>query len=186
MDPCRVEYCGKVANLDGLCLFHRKKDVAGQLDHDGGRVYDTCAQHHRWTPENTHWESNQKGGKRRRCRKCLAEKQERKRNEPPVVDAPEPVRLESPVLFSAFSLFDRTQNIVDAKCRDEYATFTDYDGDHIPTDVEAAKMCTGCPMLELCANNAVATRPGWGVWGGQAWVYGQPYTGDRSVLDAED
>lgn len=186
METCRVEYCGKVSNMDGLCLFHRKKEIAGQLDHEGGKVYDICAQGHRWTPGNTRWESNQKGGKRRRCRQCIEEKAERKRNEDPVVEPPQPVRLADPVMRDAHAVMDKTSNHLTAKCKGNPKAYTDYTAQSIPSDVEAAKLCAGCPMLELCANNAVATRPGWGIWGGQVWVYGEPYTGDRSKLDADD
>lgn len=186
MDVCKVEHCGKIANLDNLCLFHRKKDVAGQLAVVDGKTYDTCAQGHLWTPENTRWEPNQKGGKRRRCKQCIADKQERKRNEEPVIEAPAPIRLADPVMRGAHELLDRTANHLQPKCKGQPEKYTDYTGESIPTDVEAAKLCAGCPLLAPCGNAAAARREGWGVWGGQVWVYGEPYDGDQSKLDADD
>lgn len=186
MDICKVEYCGRVANLDQLCLLHRRKEVAGQLEHEDGKVWDTCAQGHRWTLENTHIESNSKGGKRRRCKRCLAERAERKRNEAPVVETPQAVRLETPALRAAHATADRAQAALTAKCKGSPADYTDYTAANIPSDVEAAKLCSGCPLLQACANKAAAERPGWGVWGGQVWVYGEPYAGDRSRLHADD
>lgn len=186
MDTCRVEYCGKQANLDGLCVFHRRKDIAEQLEYDGDKIWDLCSKGHRWTPENTRIESNQDGSKRRRCRLCLADKARAKKSEDPVILPPQPVRLADPVHRAAFEFFDETQEHIDGKCKGEPQKWTDYTAANMPTDVEAAKMCAGCPMLEACANNAVATRPGWGVWGAQVWVYGEPYDGDTTKLDADD
>lgn len=186
MDTCEVEYCGRVANLGGLCLFHRKKDIAGGLEYDGDLIFDLCSRGHRWTPANTRIESNADGSKRRRCRQCLSDKARAKAQEEPVILPPQPVRLADPTLRRAYESFDAAQNELEAKCKGQPEKWTDYTGANIPTDVEAAKLCAGCPMLEACANTAVATRPGWGVWGGQAWVYGEPYDGDRSRLDAAD
>lgn len=183
MDTCEVEYCGKVANLGGLCLFHRKKDIAGGLEHDGGLIFDLCSRGHRWVPENTRIESNADGSKRRRCRQCLRDKASAKKNEEPIAEAPLPVRLADPVLRGAFQVFDAAQEHIEAKCKGQPEKWTDYDEGHIPSDVEAAKLCAGCPMLQACGNNAVATRPGWGVWGATVWVFGEPYDGDRSKLD---
>lgn len=186
MDECRVECCGKIANLDGLCILHRRKDVAGLLQYEDGLIWDTCSKGHRWTPENTHIESSSKGGKRRRCKQCLKLKAQRKREEDPIVSTPEPVRLADPVMRDAYDTFDDAQEHIDGKCKGNPAPYADYTGKNMPTDVEAAKLCAGCPMLEACANNAVATRPGWGVWGGQVWVYGNPWDGDKTRLDIDD
>jgi hypothetical protein len=186
MDVCRVEYCGKQSNLDGLCVFHRRKDIADGLEYDGDKIWDLCSKGHRWTPENTRIESNADGSKRRRCRTCLADKARLKKDEDPVVHVPQPVRLENPVHRSAFESFDNAQEHIDGKCKANPGPYADYDGDHIPNDVEAAKLCSGCPMLAACANTAAATRPGWGVWGAQAWVYGDPWDGDNTRLDEDD
>lgn len=186
METCEVEYCGKVANLGGLCLFHRKKDIAGGLEYDGDLIYDLCSRGHRWVPENTRIESNADGSKRRRCRQCLKDKAAAKREEDPIVEAPQPIRLADPTLRSANETFETAQEHVTAKCKGNPGPWTDYDADHIPTDVEAAKLCAGCPMIAACGNNAAAIGAGWGVWGAQVWVYGQPYDGDRSRLAPED
>lgn len=186
METCRVEYCGRVANLDGLCLLHRRKELSGFLEYEDGQVYDTCAQRHRWTPENTYWDSSSKGGPRRRCRKCLAERARRKRSEEAPPEAPTPVALETPVQRKAHAVADAAQSGLDIKCRDDYARFTDYTAATMPSDIEAAKMCAGCPALQACANKAAAEGAAWGVWGGQVWLYGSPYNGDETRLDADD
>lgn len=186
MDACRVEYCGKQANLDGLCVFHRRKDIAEELEYDGDKIWDLCSKRHRWTPENTRIESNADGSKRRRCRTCLADKARLKKYEDPVVLAPQPVRLTLAAHQSAHDTFDEAQEQIDGKCKGDPSAWTDYDGKHIPSDAEAAKLCSGCPMLQACANNAAAIRPGWGVWGGGAWVYGEPWDGDETRLDDDD
>lgn len=192
MNQCEVEYCGRVANLGGLCLLHRRKDIAGQLEYEDGLIFDTCAQGHRWVPENTHWESDSKGGKRRRCKQCLRDKAARKREEEPVILTPQPVRLEDPVYAGAYNLFDEAQNHIDGLCRDNYDKWIDYDAKHIPTPIEAALMCNDCPLLEACANNARSLNqddemaPGWGVWGGEVWIYGKPYLEGGKELVHED
>lgn len=186
MNPCEVIYCGKVANLGGLCLFHRKKDIAGGLECDGDTIYDLCSRGHRWVPENTRIESNADGSKRRRCKQCLKDKAAAKRNEEPIAEAPQPIRLADPVHRGAFEMFDTAQEHIDGKCKGNPQPYTEYTAANMPTDVEAAKLCAGCPMLAACGNNAAATRPGWGIWGGQVWAYGEPYDGDRSRLDPDD
>lgn len=193
MNQCEVEHCGRIANLGGLCLFHRRKDIAGQLEYDDGVIYDLCAQGHRWVPENTHWESDSKGGKRRRCKMCLKDKAARKRDEVPVAMAPLPVRHTDPELEVAFNLFDKAQNEIDALCRDESGKWMDYDAAHVPSSIEARLMCHGCPMLEACGKSAEAQNsddemsPGWGVWGGEVWVYGKKYDeGGKELIHEDD
>ena len=186
MEQCEVQHCGKIANLGGLCVFHRRKDIQGLLEYEDGLIWDICSKGHRWTLENTHIESNSKGGRRRRCKKCLALKAERKRNEEPEVRAPEPIRLADPVLRGASKLNDQAQDALTAKCKGNPAPWTDYDAAHIPTEVEAAKLCAGCPLIEPCGNAAAANREAWGVWGATVFVYGEPWDGDRSRLDEDD
>lgn len=194
MNGCEVEHCGRIANLGGLCLLHRRKDIAGQLEYDDdNRIWDTCAQGHRWTLENTHIESDSKGGKRRRCKQCLRDKAQRKREEEPVILPPQPVRLADPVFAGAFGLFDKVQNHVDGLCRDKSEQWMDYDAAHIPTSTEATLMCNDCPLLAACANSALAQNkddemsPGWGVWGGEVWVYGKKYDeGGKELIHEDD
>lgn len=192
MNQCEVEHCGRVANLGGLCLLHRRKDVAGQLEYDNGLIWDTCSQHHRWTLENTHIESDSKGGKRRRCKQCLRDKAARKREEEPVVLTPQPVRLADPIYAGAFDAFDEAQNHVEALCKNKEEQWTDYTAANMPTAIQAALMCDGCPMLKACANSALAQNkdddmmPGWGVWGGERWVYGRKYEDSMVGILHED
>lgn len=186
MDVCNVEYCAKQANLDGLCLFHRRKDLAGQLEYADGVIYDTCSKGHRWTPANTHWEASSKGGTRRRCKKCLALRAAKRREEDPVVEAPTSVSLPTPVHRRAHAVADGAMAGLAAKCKGKPGPYTDYTGNTMPTDAEAAKLCSGCPLIEPCGLKAATERPDWGIWGGQVWLYGEPYNGDRSRLDADD
>lgn len=186
MEICEVQNCRAQANLGGLCVFHRRKDIAGGLEYDDGIIWDICSQGHRWTVENTHYENNGNGGKRRRCIKCLKDKAEKRQQQDPIVLPPQPVRLKGDTEQLAYDTFDLASNEVDAKCKDRYAEFTDYTAENAPTDVEAAKMCAGCPLMKACANAAIATRPGWGVHAGQVWLYGNPWDGDRSKFDEDD
>lgn len=55
-------------------------------------------------------------------------------------------------------------------CSDRPDEYVDYDEDSIPSEEEAAAMCAPCPLRDLCLDNARRTQPGWGVWGGVAWV----------------
>lgn len=178
MEICEVENCQKQANLGGLCQLHRRKDIAGGLEYDEGLIWDTCAAGHRWTEANTHYENNGNGGKRRRCKQCLADKAERRRQQERQIATPAPVRLENAEHQQAFATFDMATNEIDAKCKDDYARFTDYTAENAPSDVEAAKMCAGCPLMVPCANAAIATRPGWGVHAGNVWY-------DGSILETQ-
>lgn len=193
MNQCEVEHCGRVANLGGLCLFHRRKDIAGQLEYEDGVIYDLCAQGHRWVPENTHWESDSKGGKRRRCKQCLRDKAARKRDEEPVVLVPQPIRLSDPILADAYELFDSAQNSISGLCRDQNEKWMDFDAAHIPSSIEAKLMCHDCPMITACGKSAEAQNaddemsPGWGVWGGEVWVYGKRYhEGGKELIHEDD
>lgn len=186
MTECEVMHCNKQANLGGLCLLHRRKDIAGELEYDDGAIWDTCSRGHRWTLETTRYESNSKGGRRRRCKLCLAERADEKRGEAPPPEAPGPVALGMPQLRDAHALADKAQAAIDAKCRGNPEPYTDYNRDTIPSDAEAAKLCAGCPLMAACGNKAAAERPAWGVWGAQVWVYGEPWAGDRSKLHDDD
>lgn len=184
---CAVELCPRDALLSGLCTQHRKKAIAGELEFDeDGTIWDTCSKGHRWTRENTHMESNSKGGRRRRCRKCLAAKAQRKRDEPSPVEAPAPLRAETPKGATAVASFDSAQSTTKTKCADNYEQWTDYTAANMPTPEKAADMCAGCPFFKACANTAAATRPAWGVWAGEVWVYEKKYNGEDGVLDADD
>lgn len=173
---CEVELCTREELFGGLCQLHRKKAINGGLDYDDdGRIWDLCSKGHRWTEENTHWESNSKGGKRRRCRQCLALKAARKAEEPPVVMAPNPIRLKDERMTAALDQFDKAQVVIRSLCHNNYEKWTDYDERSIPTEEEARAMCAGCPLFAACGNTAEATKPGWGVWAGEVWVYGQRF-----------
>lgn len=186
-DTCEVELCKKPAEMGMLCGLHRKKDIAGALEYDrDGTIWDTCAQGHRWTEANTHYESNSKGGKRRRCRKCLAAKAQRKKDEPQVVLPPLPVQPENDRMRQAMESFDKAQVEETTPCRDNYEEWADYTAATMPSRNQAARKCDGCWFLEACANNARALKPGWGIWGGERWVYGKVYNDENGILDDDD
>lgn len=60
---------------------------------------------------------------------------------------------------------------------DDYVMF-----DRAPTKERAAWLCEGCPIRTLCRDYARATKPGWGVWGGEVWKNGSrnPDTPDEN------
>jgi hypothetical protein len=183
---CEVELCTKEATFSGLCMLHRKKAVSGELEFDDdGTIWDTCSKGHRWTEANTHWESNSKGGKRRRCRICLAVKAQRKRDEEPVVMAPNPVRPKNKAMTEAMASFDAAQANTKTKCAGKYEQWTDYTAENAPTDSQARAMCDGCPFLMACANNAAAIEPYWGVWGGAVWYAGSKLYNREEMINAE-
>jgi hypothetical protein len=184
---CEVELCVKPSTFNGLCIFHRKKAIGGGLEFDDdGTIWDTCAKGHRWTSTNTHWESNSKGGKRRRCRLCLALKSAKKREEPSVVLPPQPVRHKDAALTEAMRSFDAAQTETRTLCFGKFDQWTDYTRDNMPTPDQAAAMCEGCPFFMSCDNNAEAIKPGWGVWAGKVWVYGERWDGDMEKLHGDD
>lgn len=185
-EACVVENCENDSTIELLCDLHRRKQINGGLEYEDGLVWDTCAQGHRWTKANTHIESNSKGGRRRRCRACLSLRSKRRRLEPSNEDAPHPVRLRDPMARRAVNIFDLGKEILDPKCAGEYEKFADYNKDTVPTKVEAEALCSGCPFIKACANNAYATLPAWGVWGGEVWTYGVPWNGDKRRLHVDD
>lgn len=56
-------------------------------------------------------------------------------------------------------------------CHEFPERYVDYD--EAPTKARAAWLCEGCPLRTLCKDYARATKPGWGVWGGEAWRNGK-------------
>lgn len=187
---CEVELCEKDVLLGDFCTLHRKKDIADLLEYDDdGTIWDTCSKGHRWTIHNTHWESNSKGGRRRRCKICLGLKALKKSLEPEVGKAPEPVRPKDVALTQAMVSFDKSQARTKTPCAGKQAQWTDYSAATMPDAQTAQKWCEGCPFFQACANNAEAVKPGWGVWAGEVWVYGKryDYTDEmREELDADD
>lgn len=57
-------------------------------------------------------------------------------------------------------------------CDGRPGEFIDY-GEHVPDESAAARLCAGCPLFEPCLVNARRVKPGWGVWGGIAWIDGR-------------
>lgn len=57
-------------------------------------------------------------------------------------------------------------------CLERPDLYVDYDQPH-PTRERAQEMCAPCPLIEMCLKNARHMKPGWGVWGGVAWVAGR-------------
>ena len=62
------------------------------------------------------------------------------------------------------------QKGVEPYCAGEEESYVLYDAKNVPSRAEAAIMCIGCPLLQLCDEAAQRRRPAWGVWGGR--VYG--------------
>lgn len=147
---------------------------------------DTCRNGHPWVPENTVWESAGEGKpRRRRCRACLREKDRRRRRGreldelaglgrvgralrrlPPEEDPPH-------VLESRQSFDQAMEEIPERNCFNRWDEWANYDDDAVPDAKRAREMCAGCPLLAACAQYAEDTEQGWGVWGGEVWVYGK-------------
>lgn len=187
IEICEVEGCDKEATFVDLCSLHRKKALLGALEEDpDGTIWDTCSKGHRWTPENTHWERTPNGGRRRRCKRCLILKAARKRGEEPVVSVPNPVQPKNEEMRRALHSFDKVQVRIRGNCYGKWDQWTDYTEQNMPTREEAQSWCEGCPLLASCGNAAAATEPGWGVWAGEVWVYGQKWDHDPGKLDHDD
>lgn len=56
-------------------------------------------------------------------------------------------------------------------CADRPELYVDFV--QAPTAERGAWLCAGCPLQALCRDTARATKPGWGVWGGEVWVRGK-------------
>ena len=70
-------------------------------------------------------------------------------------------------------------------CHDRAAEYADYDPRHRPTVEEAEAMCAGCPMKaggNLCLEAGVAYRSDAAIWGGVAFIMGQPVLVEPSEL----
>lgn len=60
-----------------------------------------------------------------------------------------------------------------AKCYSNPAPYIDYDEGREPRDIEAYKLCEGCPLMVECGRFAAAYKPPIGVWAGEVWVDGK-------------
>jgi len=56
-------------------------------------------------------------------------------------------------------------------CLDRQAEFSDYE--ESPDEPTARAMCVDCPLLAVCLESAMQSKPDWGVWGGIAWDQGR-------------
>lgn len=60
-------------------------------------------------------------------------------------------------------------------CYNKTDQFTNYDDPkslyEVPTNSQAVRMCSGCPLFDLCKEYADTAKPVWGVWAGK--VYGR-------------
>lgn len=187
LDECLVEMCSKPSTMGYFCAFHRKKDIADGLEYDDdGTIWDTCSKHHRWTLQNTHWEATATGGRRRRCKKCLAAKAKKKAAEPVIPEAPRPVEPKDPIERKALLMSGQANTEHKTPCAGRAAEFTDYTASNMPTAEEASALCEGCPFFKACGNNAAVLVPGWGVWAGKRWVYGTIYNNESERLHADD
>lgn len=55
------------------------------------------------------------------------------------------------------------------KCYRDPGPWQDYDDENPPSQIEAAKLCIGCPVFEECAIFALLNKPTHGVWAGERW-----------------
>jgi hypothetical protein len=183
---CIVETCEREQERDGLCMQHWRRNADDRLIYENGALYDTCANGHLWTAENTRWEASGVGGRRRRCRMCGKDKQLRKAaRDAEVVETPPPYIPDSEAMRQAVVRFERAISEIDPKCKGQEDVYRDWELKDAPTQSEARELCAGCPLLKMCGNYAASMRPGWGIWGGVTWVYGKPLTRQQRALLVE-
>lgn len=86
---------------------------------------------------------------------------------------------------AALSLARHDPNAPQPLCVGRWEEFTEYDEEHTPTEEQAAEMCDGCPLLDICRQSAKKERPEWGVQGGIAWAWGRQANlhRDREPMD---
>lgn len=61
-----------------------------------------------------------------------------------------------------------------ASCRDGTGQLTDlFFSDDIPDIIRAKDICTTCPLIAPCLENALDRREPWGVWGGELFMNGR-------------
>lgn len=147
-------------------------------DFDDG--LERCRNRHIRTEANTIREVAKNGRTRRRCRDCRRESRAARAGRPAGLDGFQPrplVNYDSLVGEAKRTVdrFDRGLHLVRPQCVGRSNEFTDYDEDNIPTPASARELCVGCPLIDLCQDAAMVMKHGWGVFGGEAWVYGQVY-----------
>lgn len=145
---------------------------------------DRCRNGHRWTEEDTIYESGGAGKpRRRRCRKCVRDKA-RRRNRRRELDELAglgrvgralrhvPEEIERPGAYDMRKSFDAAlDEVTNRNCYGNEEQWVDYSEEQIPSRQQAMLMCTGCPLFDICRDYANETTPGWGVWGGEVWIY---------------
>lgn len=72
-------------------------------------------------------------------------------------------------LYSLFVALDESKPL----CRDDFASYVDYEEADEPSVYEAYEMCAGCPLIVECGRFANASGPEHGVWGGEVWKQGR-------------
>lgn len=85
----------------------------------------------------------------------------------------------------AFDEFNDALKLTVVKCRDREAEFTEYADPRVafaddnegripmPTRSQAAAMCAGCPLFDLCKTYAHLDKPDFGIHAGERWVGGK-------------
>jgi hypothetical protein len=151
---------------------------------------ECCANGHPWNSVNTRWESSGAGGRmRKRCRQCRRDKKAAQKagsveGSLPRLAAENSRRVqpEPPTALELANVtdFNTARKFVDPLCNNKPGMFSDYDEDVIPSPRNAMKMCAPCPLLALCRDYARTTKPDWGVWGGQVWVFGEVFNGGKA------
>lgn len=178
MSNCRVVDCAKDSiTEEGLCLAHFRRFVNGIIKIVPGEpIWDYCDFGHKLTADNVRWERTGRGdSKRRRCRMCLSIRAQRNAQRNPTVKTPEPYRPNDTTLTKALADFDLAlaQPNVRAKCHNNPGPYMDWDERNPPTAEEAAKLCSGCPLMRACANAQKAAREPFGIWGGRVIIDGR-------------
>lgn len=171
---CTVLECEQLEESRGFCQQHLRRFIAGQVyENDDGYLVDHCLKGHEMVGDNVRWESSGKKGKRRRrCRECLRDKARRQSAMAlPTVETPKPYRPNDLVLTQAIADFDKAQEELEAKCKNNPGPYMDWgdepDEPDPPTPAEAARLCDGCLVAKACLNRGIAGNEQHGIWGGR-------------------
>lgn len=165
---CTVAECDNLVESRRVCGHHLRRIISGNVtfDPEYGAVVDHCNEGHALVGDNVRWESSgRKGKRRRRCRACLRLRAQRQgRESGAVAMPPDPYRPEDTVLTNAIDDFTLAQTLIDGKCKGAPSLYMDWTS--APSASEAQDLCAGCPLLQACANYAIAAQEQHGVWGG--------------------
>ncbi len=165
---CAVAECDSLVESRNVCAHHLRRIISGNVffDPEFSDLVDHCNEGHPLCGDNVRWESSgRKGKRRRRCRACLRIRAQRQAQLAlDVIEPPKPYRPDDLTLTEAIDDFELAKSMIDGNCKGAPEQWMDWD--EPPTPEDAKSMCSGCPLMQACANYATAAQEWHGVWGG--------------------